>query len=96
MYGPNDATQTETALLAPRRSLQNVGTKDKKEDEDRDRTGGDQFQAFGADGFTFLDFIDMINPLQHIPLVGSAYRELTGDEIDPASRVIGGTVVVSG
>ncbi|MHA1598411.1 MAG: hypothetical protein ACTSV1_06775 [Alphaproteobacteria bacterium] len=93
MYGPSDATQTELTLLEPRRSLQNVGNKDKDEDEDRNRNiGGDQFQAFGADGFTFLDFLDIINPLQHIPIVGSAYRELTGDEIDPASRVIGGTL----
>ncbi|MBT5013959.1 MAG: hypothetical protein HON02_05865, partial [Rhodospirillaceae bacterium] len=81
MYGPTEATSTETALLEPRRSLQNVGSKDKDEDEERRLNGGgDQFHAFGADGFTFLDFLDIINPLQHIPVVGSLYRDMTGDE----------------
>ncbi|MFK7839275.1 MAG: hypothetical protein AB8B83_03000 [Bdellovibrionales bacterium] len=40
--------------------------------------------------FSFFDLIDMVNPLQHIPIVGHVYRELTGDEIKPISRIIGG------
>lgn len=36
------------------------------------------------------DLLDMINPLQHIPIVSTAYRELTGDRIDPVARVVGG------
>ena len=48
------------------------------------------FQAFGEDGFTFADFIDIINPLQHIPVVATIYRAMTGDDIDPGSRVAGG------
>ena len=39
-----------------------------------------------------LDIIDMFNPLQHIPLVNMAYRALTGDEIKPVSKIIGGGV----
>ncbi len=35
------------------------------------------------------DFLDLINPLQHIPVVGTLYRELTGDEIKPEIRVAG-------
>jgi len=50
------------------------------------------FRVFGNDGFTFLDFIDIINPLQHIPVIGTLYREFSGDEIDPGSRVLGGTL----
>ncbi len=42
--------------------------------------------------FTPYDLLDMINPLQHIPIVGHFYRELTGDEIKPVARIIGGTV----
>ncbi len=39
---------------------------------------------------SFSDFLSVINPLQHIPLVGSIYRAVTGDTISPVSRVIGG------
>ena len=50
------------------------------------------FQPFGEDGFTFFDFLDIINPLQHIPLISNIYREMTGDTLDPAPRVLGGTL----
>ncbi|SMH56001.1 hypothetical protein [Azospirillum agricola] len=39
---------------------------------------------------SFWDFLDVINPLQHIPIVNTIYRNLTGDTIQPSSRVIGG------
>lgn len=45
---------------------------------------------FGKDGFTFWDFLDIINPLQHIPVVSSVYRAVTGDTIDPGARIAGG------
>lgn len=40
--------------------------------------------------FGFADLIDMVNPLQHIPLVNIAYQKVTGDEIKPISQIIGG------
>ncbi len=40
--------------------------------------------------FTFGDVIDIINPLHHLPLIGFLYRELTGDEIRPSSKILGG------
>ncbi len=52
-------------------------------------SGGGGFQLFGDDGFTFLDFLDIINPLQHIPIVSTIYRDLTGDILDHGSRVAG-------
>jgi len=54
--------------------------------------GDGAFQLFGDDGFTFLDFLDIINPLQHIPIVSTVYRSITGDTIDAAPRVAGGAV----
>ena len=42
--------------------------------------------------FGFADLVDIVNPLHHVPVLGSAYREMTGDEIHPASRLIGGAV----
>lgn len=42
--------------------------------------------------FGFADIVDMINPLQHIPLVNMAYQNITGDEIKPVSQIVGGAV----
>jgi hypothetical protein len=43
-------------------------------------------------GYSFGDVIDMINPLQHLPVIGSIYRKMTGDELKPMSEIIGGAV----
>lgn len=45
-----------------------------------------------SEEFGFADLLDMINPLQHIPIVGNIYRSITGDEIKPASKIIGGGI----
>lgn len=43
----------------------------------------------GPDGaFGWDDFLDVINPLQHIPFVNMAYRAITGDEIYGAARMV--------
>lgn len=46
--------------------------------------------------FGFGDLIDIINPLHHIPLVGSLYRELTGDTIRDSGRILGGAIFGGG
>lgn len=38
----------------------------------------------------FADLVDIVNPLQHIPVVNHFYREATGDEIKPATKILGG------
>ena len=43
-------------------------------------------------GFGFFDFLDMVNPLQHIPIISTLYRNITGDEMKPISRIVGGAV----
>jgi hypothetical protein len=43
----------------------------------------------GPDGeFGWDDFLDLINPLQHIPFVNMAYRAITGDQIYGAARMV--------
>ncbi|MCC6598314.1 MAG: hypothetical protein IT559_05960 [Alphaproteobacteria bacterium] len=42
--------------------------------------------------FGFADLLDMVNPLQHIPVLNTVYREITGDTIRPISQIIGGAV----
>lgn len=48
---------------------------------------GDPDQEFGLG-----DVIDMVNPLHHVPVVGHLYREVTGDDIKPIARIVGGSV----
>lgn len=55
-------------------------------------SAGAQSTFFGEDGLTFGDVLDIINPLQHIPVVSTLYRELTGDEISPGARMAGGAL----
>ncbi|MBL8669820.1 MAG: hypothetical protein JNK11_04140 [Alphaproteobacteria bacterium] len=45
---------------------------------------------FSHGGPSFGDILDLINPLQHLPIVSSIYRSITGDKIGDGPRVIGG------
>ncbi|MEZ0260116.1 MAG: hypothetical protein ACAH80_03860 [Alphaproteobacteria bacterium] len=64
-----------------------------------DKTGGvektkaAQQPAKSSHKFSFKAFIlgllDIINPLQHIPVISTIYRKITGDEISPMARVAG-------
>jgi hypothetical protein len=45
-----------------------------------------------GNGFSFGDFIDIINPLQHIPVVSTLYRMFTGDQIGSLPRLFGGAL----
>lgn len=40
----------------------------------------------------FWDLLDIINPLQHLPIVSTIYRALTGDTIKPAMNILGGAL----
>ena len=45
---------------------------------------------WGEDGFTFSDLVDLVNPLQHIPVISNIYRAVTGDEVSSGAQVLGG------
>ena len=53
-----------------------------------------QKPADGSDSavMSFNDFLDMINPLEHIPVISSVYRALTDQTINPVSRIVGDTL----
>lgn len=38
---------------------------------------------------SFWDFVDIVNPLQHIPVVGTIYREITHDTIRAPAKIAG-------
>lgn len=39
---------------------------------------------------SFGDFLANLNPLHHIPVAGWAYRQITGESVNPAFRALGG------
>ncbi len=64
-----------------------------KEYSPQERSAGiSRMQEINTDGWSFFDFLDIINPLQHIPIVSTVYRAITGDEIKPVAMAIGGVV----
>ncbi len=46
----------------------------------------------GQEALGFFDLLDIVNPLQHIPVVSTVYRQVTGDEISAPARVLGGAL----
>ena len=48
--------------------------------------------AITADDFNFDALIDTINPLQHIPVVSTLYREITGDQMGAPASIVGGAL----
>jgi hypothetical protein len=49
-------------------------------------------RAWNGDNFSFHDVLDTLNPLQHIPVVSTIYRYLTGDNIGAIPRIAGDTL----
>ncbi len=49
-------------------------------------------QKFGSSGFSFGDLLDIVNPLQHIPVVSTIYRAITGDKIGTPEQIAGDTL----
>ncbi len=47
----------------------------------------------GDDDYSLWDLVDLINPLQHLPIVGTIYRNITGDEIKPEVQVAGSVLI---
>ena len=52
----------------------------------------DRSRAWNGDEFSFHDVLDIINPLQHIPVISNIYRYLTGDTIGAIPRIAGDTL----
>ena len=46
----------------------------------------------GAWDFSFHNLLSIINPLQHLPSIGSLYRAITGDTIGTPERIAGDTL----
>lgn len=45
-----------------------------------------------AGEITFDEFLQGLNPLHHLPVIGTIYRAATGETVPPAMRVLGGAL----
>ncbi|MFA5041125.1 MAG: hypothetical protein WC464_05785 [Bdellovibrionales bacterium] len=57
--------------------------------EDVTKNGGSDVAEVAM---SFDDFLDMINPLEHIPGISSIWRAIVGEDIHPVSRIVGDTL----
>lgn len=37
----------------------------------------------------FKHILDVVNPLQHLPVIGTIYRAITGEKLDPVEKIAG-------
>jgi len=58
----------------------------------RPSTASASGSLFSADGLSFKDVVDTINPLQHLPVISSLYQSATGDIPSAAAEMIGGAL----
>lgn len=67
-------------------------TRMRHEDGPRGAPGAETLAGDAGGALGFDDFVDLINPLQHIPVVATLYRAVTGDEIRAPVKVAGGAL----
>jgi hypothetical protein len=89
---PADLEQTERAAAQPRASepgrAQSAEQRLKRNRlEDGPSPTG---EGVAEIELSFGDLLDLINPLHHIPIVGTVYRAITGDEIGGPAKILGG------
>lgn len=49
-------------------------------------------QQTGEDDFSFEDVLDALNPLHHLPVVSTLYRNATGDGLNSLAKLVGGAL----
>jgi len=79
------------AKIAAQRNAENgdgaVATEDLRE-----KAPQKGFSPWQDSAFSFGDLLDVINPLQHLPIVATIYRNMTGDRMGIVPRVVGGAL----
>jgi len=56
-----------------------------------DKSSGDTSGAAPHESF-FHHLWDVVNPLQHLPVIGTIYRAITGEHLDPVEKIAGDTL----
>lgn len=84
---------TENSRLAARALAPTVPTPAQQRPAQKQEHKQDPLSVFESDkGLSFGDLVDAVNPLQHLPIVSSVYREVSGDNIGLAARLAGGFI----
>src|ERR1044071_10494535 len=55
------------------------------------KTNDDTSGAAPHESF-FHHLWDVVNPLQHLPVIGTIYRAITGEHLDPVEKIAGDTL----
>lgn len=88
---PNPQADILTSLEKAKRG--EIGRFDKNFDTAMAMAPQQKAAATGTkEAFQFGDIVDIINPLQHLPIVNMVYREMTNDQLNPMAQVIGGAL----
>lgn len=78
--------------LRHRREMEPIAPSLSSPDAPRMPVGSGRARLWQDEEFSFGDILDAINPLQHLPVIGTLYRAITGDKIGPVPRLIGDLV----
>lgn len=99
MIGPSTYNASVSGAIMPRITEQNT---DAAANFERILNAAAPLQSTQAaqpaaeEPHSFMSFLkgvfDVINPLQHIPVVSAIYRHITGDEISPVAHLAGGAL----
>ena len=90
--GPDKTEKSETRLPVDRVTLRSSNNRQpigQIASEKETAVSGKVNGTTKKEGFSFWDVLDVINPLQHIPVIGTVYRAITGDEIKAPARILG-------
>ncbi|MBS0275791.1 MAG: hypothetical protein JSR55_15740 [Proteobacteria bacterium] len=75
------------------RFIKSEHTKTAAAKADATQTASSAAPAKADSGNSFFDdMLDVVNPLQHLPIVGTVYRAITGDKIGDVEKVAGDTL----
>jgi hypothetical protein len=90
------ADAAETARVEGMAEGMDAGSTEYTGESSSSTSGIGQNRNRGPEAFehelSFDDLVDMVNPLQHIPLVNVVYRAISGDTISGVSQIVGGGI----
>ena len=83
-FDPSQKMMGRMQVAAPQPApVVKVATADAAKAEVSKADGGEEKESF------FQHILDVINPLQHLPIIGTIYRAATGERLDAVEKIAG-------